>query len=1266
MLPLFFFFLAGRRLGNDAATPAASPSSSWSASGEERDAMDSATTRDYVQEQIDWVVGSGSAGSGGGSGGYVDPRLEFRRASEVRGGGDDASTSNISSPIGVFTSEPVRKGQLLMKIPFEKLLSHQSNAASSRSGGGKDSADEDLDDDDFDEDPFEDGDTCRTVVNIAKHRRLGDKSRFAPYLSYLYEAANTEKHKIPSQFSKEAKLLIKKIVGLELPTYATVTSMTFRRFCRHLGVLDFLVLDADEDDTEGEADTDDDGILTSEELEEAFSIWLRRSWDLYMVPLLDMINHSNRHNTNLSNLPKGGTSQDEWGDEDSDSEDEDNGSRKKNEIDDDDDDNEGDYVRVFATEDIDANQELLVSYNNCTGSYYPLSYVTQHVFRDFGFVDEYPQRYLVEPVLRNSVYVFEIDRVNNQEDDSEPEYMVTWLQGRNTSKVVLRFLRGHLIRLQNMQDEIEMTLQKSGTDGENKISDHERTTILRYYESLKTAFEYAIYSIHDALDEAAIAARAAKAAEQDYDDYSEFDPLDTGEHLQGFQQVSHYLCDIDREHSRYGEYVEIDDVKSHYQSFKYDRLYIEDEDGNKKKIKDTCLYIDGRLHVCSTLRPHYHELLIHYPARYLAKTPKRVLYMGGGDNMVLHEVLRFPDLELVVGLELDQSIVRNSFRYFRTCPHWDDERVEWWYGDAAKSFQMLPQHYYGSFDLVIVDLESAVIDMVKVNDNLNIMDAALLLLAPHGIISRNVDFSLDASHRFTKYAFDTHTVDIPMFCYLGAKIGSHSEDLLQVKPRDHPLVTDHLYLPGVDDPSVNSHHELWYNYITNEPSNTVRLDHCCQDVLSTLSKDGNAGVIMILEAEHVTADLTDTTKARQKVSRALSQAGLTELSDLSVRYFSTSEEDETTDLDDGEVNNSVTFILREGYVIARIWPEFQYVAFDIHLWNKFDDLDEVKHALVTAVGSQVEGKSSSSYRIVASGMRFPDYIKATGKSATSCPCGPSNTAAETKDGGTDATELAPVSDTLLTEGLRLMRDPSASVVVLCGQESRLCSTALALESAGGDRKVLTLWACPGLVHEVDGAENDVPSMKKCVAETQALMRNFVNENGKLGGIVIALEAPRLMGQVLLKVLDLAKSRRELLTENFLVLEASSSMNAAETGWRRTLLDRFRTALVVYDPAHKARVLLKGGADGGSSTNLELGIFSAGDPLFFTHLAEVRTILETKTGLASEVSNVKNGQNNFVAGTYLPFPLLYCDAVTFGSDAESILIARFLFATGVVY
>ena len=83
---------------------------------------------------------------------------------------------------------------------------------------------------------------------------------------------------------------------------------------------------------------------------------------------------------------------------------------------------------------------------------------------------------------------------------------------------------------------------------------------------------------------------------------------------------------------------------------------------------------------------------VHYAARYL-KTIKRVLFVGGGDSILLHEILLYPGIATVVGLELDQKVVRMAFKYF--------DKVEWWFGDDTKSLLMLPKEYFGSFDMML-------------------------------------------------------------------------------------------------------------------------------------------------------------------------------------------------------------------------------------------------------------------------------------------------------------------------------------------------------------------------------------------------------------------------------------------------------------------------------------------------------------------------------------------------------------------------------------
>jgi len=104
--------------------------------------------------------------------------------------------------------------------------------------------------------------------------------------------------------------------------------------------------------------------------------------------------------------------------------------------------------------------------------------------------------------------------------------------------------------------------------------------------------------------------------------------------------------------------------------------------------------------------------------------------------MILHETLKYPGLELVVGLELDQRVVRGSYKYFGTQPHFHDDRVEWWFGDASKSLLMLPKDYFGSFDMVLVDLSETVMSF-KVTEKLDVLEALTLLVKPDGLFVKN-------------------------------------------------------------------------------------------------------------------------------------------------------------------------------------------------------------------------------------------------------------------------------------------------------------------------------------------------------------------------------------------------------------------------------------------------------------------------------------------------------------------------------------------------
>lgn len=195
--------------------------------------------------------------------------------------------------------------------------------------------------------------------------------------------------------------------------------------------------------------------------------------------------------------------------------------------------------------------------------------------------------------------------------------------------------------------------------------------------------------------------------------------------------------------------------------------------------------LDDIVQICSSYRPHYHEVreekyissyhtlishllstftnhigtqpFVHFPAAYL-KELKRVAFIGGGDSMLLAEALKYPDIEMIIGLELDQKNVRESLRHFHTRPHFEDPRVQWWFGDAAKSLALIPREWFGTFDLIMVDLSETGMS-ISVNDDLDIFSALTMLLKPEGIMVKNEDY-FSQMRKYFDYSISVYMVSV--------------------------------------------------------------------------------------------------------------------------------------------------------------------------------------------------------------------------------------------------------------------------------------------------------------------------------------------------------------------------------------------------------------------------------------------------------------------------------------------------------------------------
>lgn len=127
-------------------------------------------------------------------------------------------------------------------------------------------------------------------------------------------------------------------------------------------------------------------------------------------------------------------------------------------------------------------------------------------------------------------------------------------------------------------------------------------------------------------------------------------------------------------------------------------------------------------------------------------------------------------------------------------------------------------------------------------------------------------------------------------------------------------------------------------------------------------------------------------------------------------------------------------------------------------------------------------------------------------------------------------------------------------------------------------------------------------------------------SGKISGIVVDPGAPRTMGKILHKMFSNNKSRRQLLSESYVVL--APTMDSSQR-WHKALVERFRTEIGQFSPSYRTDI-------GFNTTTFEMVVFSMGDAAFYSHLRDAVDSIEKTAGLVLEVLNVQDGVINYVA------------------------------------
>jgi len=1052
-------------------------------------------------------------------GGVVNDKIEIRRA----------DPSDPTSRFGMFTNGDIRKREILLVIPRGCLITDvPRNEASNMVVEDDDEEDDDEEDDDEEDDDEkddhewdeeeedeeeeredveeeeEDDDEdieekiddvyqCATIRNLITEMRLGDDSYYAPYVNYLLAEPWGQ---LPSSWSVQGKRLLNNILHSTKRPLPPLDPMNWENvwsnYCSN-GSKDPFEVNA--------------SLMVAQ-----------RSWDDILIPVFDMMSHRNGKwlNTESSSV------HDETTD-----------------------------ITVKAKRPIYTGGEIYTSYNMCEDcGNRAYDYGTPEILRDYGFVEQYPQRYIFPDAVG-----FEID----DEDADSGSLSLSWIDEEpNYDDISL------LKNVQHTMAELAKTLLLTPSTA---IPDNEIATIRQYHEDLTKATNLA-------LETAYVDDEACSTEEQN----CVVPSTRYGDLMQDKEiNYSELVCGNMDENLEFEDYQDLETIKSPYQHLGFK---------HHPKTNDVCFDLDETCQICGNYRPHYHEMSVHYAARYLEKVG-RALFVGGGDSMLLYELLQYPSIELIVGLELDQTVPRSSFKYFGTQPHWDNDKVEWWFGDATKSLTILPKDYFGSFDMVLVDLSETVMSL-SVTKKLDVMKALSLLLKPDGVMLKNEVYFEEMGDIF-EHTLQYWYYDVPVICSQSMVIGSNSINFVrQENLTDHNV---HNLLIGPLD--YDRHFELYHDYAwhpENREKNCVRENDELEQV--PLRQTDSPGIIMIVEAEDTSVTVDSIDEMEELLTKTLSHASFNVIS---------------TFMPETDEDNVVIVVMKEGYVVSHFWPDNNYCGFDVYLWSSFSKQEILKKTLLLAVGS----KSSSSFRIVTSGMfgmgTWKDDFGERGPRRTLLCNSPENTVHES---GTNSDTM----QIIVEEEMKALEE-SATVLVVCGLKSSLsCSALETLEKMDNVEQVIDVWSCPD-VNEF--AKDSSMQLYFCERNLLELLNKRLVNNKKLDAIIFDSTSSYSMGQILVRVFTNLKTRFDLLAKDPKILAISYNV---KDEWRSILVNRFRTDIFEIDPVFKVDVLFK-----GTDSNIYVqSVVTDEKNIAVKNLRHVLTAIEKRSGVHANVEEILGG------------------------------------------
>jgi hypothetical protein len=504
---------------------------------------------------------------------------------------------------------------------------------------------------------------------------------------------------------------------------------------------------------------------------------------------------------------------------------------------------------------------------------------------------------------------------------------------------------------------------------------------------------------------------------------------------------------------------------------------------------------------------------------------------------------------------------------------------------------MLPDTYWGSFDMVLVD------------EGTQMLDTLQLLLNPNTesiMVQKNSDkLQLNKYETMFDYVIELNFDSVPMMCSHTLSLGSNTVDFFHDPIYDHGIqeMNNLLYTTSLDDIS-NNRHEFMHDYTQKKKTigdngGTPCKNSIDDDVDEEINEKQTSvgGILQIVDAENVSISTASGTTTLDIYNLSILMKNALK----NIEGFTFEDGDGTTGADIVKEQGLCIFVFNEGYITGRIFDteekEYSSVGFDINLWTKTNRIDEIRSVLIQAVNSN----DVSSYRIVVGGMygtssTWKDGMKQVGPPASKknqdCNDDDYTKSEDVTIRNTISLDEDVASAVAFEEVVQLTMVEDSIVVVVCGsseKESGSCTSLTVLKDHSRVKEVIPIYECPAIL--IDGDNTSKEEVYACEIKIIDELKTKLESN-KLHMLVLDGGASYKMHQIFNSILDTHENRELFLQPHSIAVTWSSSEDDDDDSsstrkmepWRREFLERYRKQ-IHHDPVKLGEIVIRSDGEG---------------------------------------------------------------------------------------